>query len=124
MKKRVGKFIYWTPRIASILFICFLALFSLDIFGNGYSFWETVLGLFMHNVPVFILIAVLIIAWKREWVGGVAFILAGIAYIISVLISALKNQFEWYYLAWAVQIAGPAFFIGILFFMNWFRKKK
>ncbi|MCX6786200.1 MAG: hypothetical protein NTZ18_05160 [Candidatus Komeilibacteria bacterium] len=120
MPKKTNKFIYWTPRILSILFILFLAMFSLDIFGNGYSFWETVLGLFMHNIPVFILTGVLIIAWKHEIVGGIAFTLAGLLYIALLL---LRNQFEWYMLSWSMIIAGPAFLIGILFFINWRNKK-
>mgnify|MGYP002070012838 CR=1 FL=1 len=33
-KRKVSRFLYWTPRILSILFILFLAMFSLDIFGN------------------------------------------------------------------------------------------
>ena len=58
-KKRVGKFLYWTPRILSILFLLFLALFSLDVVGQGYGFWGTIGALFMHNIPVFILLIVL-----------------------------------------------------------------
>ena len=122
--RKVGKFVYWAPRILSIIFICFLALMSLDVFDSASSFSEILIGLFMHNIPVFILVAVLIIAWKYEIVGGIAFILGGIGYIISILITALKNQFEWYMLSWVIQIAGIAFLIGILFFVNWFKKKK
>ena len=120
MPKKISKFVYWTPRILSILFILFLSLFSLDIFGNNYSFWETVVGLFMHNIPSLVLLAVLIISWRVEIVGGVAFILAGFLYIALVLI---RPNFEWYRLAWIVQISGPAFLVGILFLVNW-RKKK
>lgn len=124
MAQKVGRFIYWTPRILSILFILFLAMFSLDIFGNNYTWWEVIIGLFMHNIPVFVLIAVLVIAWKYEWVGGVAFILAGSLYVGMILFNSINNGFEWYYLAWAIQIAGPAFLVGALFFVNWFRKGK
>ncbi len=119
--KKVNKFIYWTPRILSIIFILFLSLFSLDVFGNNLSFWQTVGALFIHNIPTIILIIVLLISWKYEIVGGIAFILAGLAYIYLIL---FRNQFEWYYLAWIVQISGPAFLIGILFLVNWFKKKK
>lgn len=118
------KFIFWTPRILSILFIIFLALFSLDIFGNDYTFWETVLGLFMHNIPVFILIIILVISWKHEIVGGIGFILGGLFYIGFILKALLETGFEWYYLVWALQISGIAFFIGILFLIGWFKKKK
>lgn len=123
MEEKVSRFIYWTPRIISILFILFLAMFSLDIFGNNYTFWEVVVGLFMHNIPVFVLIAVLVIAWKHEWVGGVAFILAGLLYVAMLLIASINNGFEWFYLSWSLFIAGPAFLVGALFFVNWFKKK-
>jgi len=121
---KVNKFIFWTPRILSILFILFLSMFSLDIFGNDYTFWETVVGLFMHNIPVFILTILLIISWKHEIVGGIAFILAGFLYIGFILRNALTTGFELYYLAWAAQISGIAFFIGILLLIGWNIKRK
>jgi len=120
-KQKISKLVYWTPRISSIIFILFLAMFSLDIFDMKLGFWGTMLGLFMHNIPVFILLIVLLISWKYEWVGGVVFILAGLLYIILIL---RNPSFEWYMLSWAVQIAGPAFFIGYLFFVNWFKKRR
>ena len=121
---RPNKYLFWTPRIFAILFILFLAIFSLDVFDSASGIGEIVLGLLIHNIPAMILIVVLIISWKYEWVGGIAFILGGIAYIISILITIYKNKFEWYYLAWIIQISGVAFLIGILFFVNWFKKKK
>jgi len=121
MEKKTNKFVYWAPRILSIIFILFLAVFSLDVFDMGLGFWGTMIGLLMHNIPSFILLAVLIISWRYEIVGGIAFILAGIAYIILAL---ARNNFEWYLLSWPMIIAGPAFLIGILFLVNWFGKKK
>jgi len=122
MGKEVGKFIYWTPRILSILFLCFLVLFSFDVISPELSFWQIAVGLFMHNIPVFILAIVLLISWKHEIVGGIAFILAGLLYTALILIKAIGNQFEWYMIFWIFMIAGPAFLIGILFFVNWFKK--
>ena len=123
MAKKISKFLYWTPRMLSILFITFLALMSLDVLSSKLGFWQIMLGLFMHNIPVFILIGILLISWKHEIVGGITFILAGILYFILVLITAIKTGFEWYYLAWVIQISGIAFLIGILFLINWSRKK-
>lgn len=94
-------------------------MFSLDVFEPGLSAGQIALGLFMHNIPVLILLVVLIIAWKYEIVGGIAFNLAGLAYIISTL-----TRVPWYLvISWSLIIAGPAFFIGILFMMNWYKKK-
>jgi len=125
MAKKVGKFVYWAPRILSIIFILFLAMFSLDVFGNGYTFWQTIVGLLMHNIPVFILIAVLIASWKYEIVGGIAFIVAGLFYIGGVLSKIfMSTPHQWFMLSWSLIIAGPAFLIGILFLINWKNKKK
>lgn len=109
------------PRILSIIFIAFLALMSLDVFSMGLGFWETFGGLLMHNIPVFILLAVLWISWKYEIVGGVAFILAGLLYIFFTF----RNADNWgMALAWSVQIAGVAFVIGGFFIANWIKKRK
>jgi len=124
MKKKINKYIYWAPRILSIIFILFLMLFSLDIFEMNLNFWGTLLGLFMHNIPALILLVIVIISWKREIVGGIAFILAGILYIAFILMNIITTGFEWYYLAWALQISGITFFIGILYLINWDKKKK
>jgi TRAP-type C4-dicarboxylate transport system permease small subunit len=118
MVKKINKFVYWTPRILSIIFICFLALFSFDVISPELSFWQIAVGLFMHNIPVFILLAVLLISWKHEIVGGVVFILAGVAYIVSA-----TGRFEGNMWLPSLIIAGPAFLIGILFIVNWLKKR-
>ena len=117
---KINKFIFWIPRILGILFILFLAMFSLDVFEGNYGFWGTVVGLFMHNIPAMILLIVLIISWKHELVGAVTFILAGFLYILILLITG----FEWYMLLGILQISGIAFLVGILFLIGWRQKKK
>jgi len=123
MEKGINKFIYWTSRILSIIFICFLALFSLDVISPELSFWQIVVGLFMHNIPVFVLLIILLISWKYEIVGGIAFILAGILYTALMLMRMLANPFQGYMLVSILIIAGPAFCIGILFIINWLKKR-
>jgi hypothetical protein len=121
MDNKNNKLLYWIPRILSIIFILFLAMFSLDVFEENYGFWETILGLFIHNIPVLILLLVLIISWQHEWVGGLVFILAGVAYLILIL---TNQPFQWYHLFWILNISGPAFLIGILFLLGWRKFKK
>ncbi len=60
--------------MASIVFVLFLALFSLDVFEPGRSAAEILVGLLMHNIPVFVLAALTAIAWKCPLVGGISFI--------------------------------------------------
>ena len=121
MKKKASKFLTWLPRILSIIFIAFLAMFSLDVFEPGRQWWEILLGLFMHNIPVFVLIAVLIIAWKHEIVGAIAFGLAGLLHIVLTINRAgLPWQLAF---SLSLIIAGPAFIIGFLFLHNWCKKR-
>lgn len=118
MAEKVNGFIFWTPRILSILFILFLALFSLDVISPEYSTGEILLGLLMHNIPALALLIVLIISWKYEIVGGVVFILAGLLYVAMTM-----REIPWSTaLIWSMTITGPAFLIGGLFLANWFIK--
>ncbi len=121
MKQRVSAFVYWAPRVLSIMFIAFLALFSLDVITPESSLKEIIVGLIMHNIPVFIMIIVLVIAWKHEIVGAIAFLLAGVIYVVFTTRSGLDWRIA---LSWSMTIAGPAFLIGGLFLVNWLRKRQ
>ena len=121
MKQRVSAFVYWAPRVLSIMFIAFLALFSLDVITPESSLKEIIVGLIMHNIPVFIMIIVLVIAWKHEIVGAIAFLLAGLIYVVFTTGSGLDWRIA---LSWSMTIAGPAFLIGGLFLVNWLRKRQ
>ena len=118
---RRGNFIYWTPRILSILFACFLALFSLDIFDSEVGFKDIAIGLLMHNIPTIVLLLITLVAWKYELVGAVAFALAGLAY--AVLVFGGADELWYTRILWVVNISGPAFLIAGLYYVGWRRKK-
>ena len=120
MPKKINQYLYWTPRVLAILFILFLMMFSLDIFDMDLDFWGTVLGLFMHNIPALILAAILAVSWKYEIVGGIGFIGGGLFYIGMLL---KISELEWGMLIPIALISGPAFLVGILFLVGWFKKK-
>lgn len=121
MERKINRYLYWTPRIISILFVIFLAMFSLDVITPEASFSEIAMGLLMHNIPSLVLLIVLIISWKYEIVGGIVFILAGLLYILF----AFQAGRDWdVVLIWILTIAGPAFLVGILFMINWFKKEQ
>jgi len=97
--------------VLCILFALFLSIFSFDVFDEGYGVGQTILALLIHLIPVYIVLAVLAVAWRWEWTGAVLFTALGIFYIV---------------MAWGrfpiiayVTIAGPAFVLGALFLANW-----
>jgi hypothetical protein len=110
-------FLLWTPRIAGILFVLFISLFALDVFdaANHYSPWETTVALFMHLIPSIVLAIIIVLAWKWEWVGAIAFIGWAIFYVITF------RGFDW--IAYAL-IAGIPVAVGVLFLAGWINRKR
>ena len=123
MKKKINPYVYWVPRIATIVFIMFTMLFSLDVFEDQKSFWDIVVALFIHNIPAIVLTIVLLISWKIEIVGGIFYILTGLVYLIffvlqnHVISASIK-------LVWFASIGLPIMVIGFLFIINWIQKRK
>ncbi len=112
MSRAVRRLLFWTPRIICILFALLVSLFALDVFGQGQPLWRQILGFLIHLVPAYILVIVLIVSRRWEWVGGVIFPALGIIYIYMT-----RGRFPW--LTYLV-MAGPPILLGALFMAGWF----
>lgn len=112
---KLNKFLYWLPRVLGILFSLFMSLFALDVFTEGYTLSQVTIAFFIHLLPVYVLIIALLIAWKREVMGGLIFIFLGTFFIIR-----FSNQDFLSYLI----ISGCLFLIGLLFILSKFFKRK
>ncbi len=116
MKTSSKRILFWTPRIVCLLFAVFLSLFALDVFDEHLGFWKTVAALFIHLIPTWIVLAVLAVTWRWEWVGAVLFNGLALFYLI-----AFGGRFHWS--AYAV-ISGSLCLIGFLFLLNWIYRKE
>ena len=112
MHQSVRKLLFWFPRVLGILIAIFVSLFALDVFGEGYSFLETIAALAMHLIPTGIILVVLAIAWRWEKVGGILFICLG---VLSIMLFWDPSRIPTYLL-----ISGPLFLVGVLFLINGF----
>ncbi|OGK15656.1 hypothetical protein A3H80_02190 [Candidatus Roizmanbacteria bacterium RIFCSPLOWO2_02_FULL_37_19] len=101
-------------RIVTVIYIIFISLFALDIFDAGYDPLELIVGLFMHLIPSFIFIAIAIIAWKKERLGGLLFILAS---LVTVVLFNTYKSFGSFLL-----VSLPLIIIGGLFLSSRMRK--
>ena len=109
-----NKFLYWSPRILSLLFVTFLSLFALDVF-SGYQGLAVLPTLLMHLLmPIALLIAI-IVAWKLELVGAITFFCFAFYYIVLV---GFNRDWSWY-----ATIFGPAIIVGVLFLLSWLKKR-
>ena len=110
MNPTVNKLLFWSPRVLGILIAIFVSLFALDVFGEGYSFRETVVALVMHLIPTFLILIALAIAWRWPWLGGLLFVALGVLYI--TLFWEPSN------LPAYLVITGPMFLAGVLFLLD------
>lgn len=96
----------WTARVLAVLFVLFVSAFALDVFNQK----DWLLGLIIHLVPSYILIAFTIVAWHNKLVGGSLFVIASAIFMVV-------SHFE------AAVIYVPALVIGLLFVLSWYLKR-
>ncbi len=113
--------LFWTPRALSMAFAAFLSLFAFDVFSENLGVWQTILALTMHLIPVFLVILVLLLAWRWEWIGAVLYLIAGLAYVALAASLVLPPATR---LNWIMTIAGPAFVIAVLFMVKWLKRRE
>ncbi|MBN9391430.1 MAG: hypothetical protein J0I20_25590 [Chloroflexi bacterium] len=102
-----GKVWTWENRVLAILASLFPAIFSLDSFSEGRAWPEALLAFVIHNIPTYILLIILAIAWRKEWLGGLLYLVAAIA------------MFIWF--GWgAALVILPVLIVGLLFLAHWF----
>ncbi|MGQ8338445.1 DUF7670 domain-containing protein [Sunxiuqinia sp. A32] len=122
---KIIKFYHWAPRILCLLAIAFVSLFALDAFQPELSIWKQIQAFLMHLIPSFILLAILLVAWKWELVGGVVFIVIGLAFTPMVYTHNFNmNNSLWMSLLIIAMITFPFVLVGALFLLSYFKKKK
>ncbi|MGE5348118.1 MAG: hypothetical protein ACM3NP_02460 [Actinomycetota bacterium] len=119
------KLLHRTPRILFILAIAFISLFAFDAFSPGWTFLQNLGSLMLHLVPTFILIALLVVAWKWELAGGILITLVGLV-VTPFLYNMNYQRTSSANSAFVVilMITLPFIIIGILFIISHFIKRK
>lgn len=119
------KVFHWLPRIICIIAILFISMFAADAFGPEETIWQQLVGFFIHLIPSFILIALLIVAWEWEYIGGIIFTVIGLGLSPFVfMLNYNRNHSVGMSLGIILMITFPFFVVGILFIKSHFMKKK
>jgi hypothetical protein len=99
----------WSPRILGIAVGLYLGLFALDAFQSGKPVARALTDFAIHLVPSAVVLAIVALSWRREWIGGIAFVLLAAAYALAVRLR----------LDWVLAISGPLLTVGLLFLWSW-----
>lgn len=111
--QRLNGLLLWAARVLGIGMALFLSIFALDAFGEG-GILRNVAAFLIHLVPSFLVLAVVIFAWRREAVGAVGFTALALIYIVMTW-----GRFP---LSVYLLIAGPLALTGLLFLASWYQK--
>jgi hypothetical protein len=103
--------LFWAPRVFCLLYAVFFSLFALDAFDEAHGFWKTVLAIFIHLVPTWIVLGILALSWRWEWTSALLSGCVGVWYVIST-----SGRMHW---SAYVLISGPLFLVGSLFLIDW-----
>lgn len=106
--------LHLAPRTLSLAFIAFLSIFALDVFEGSFEMMMLV-GFLIHLLPSFVLLALTLVAWRYPLVGVLAFIGFALGYVFLV---GPNRPWSWY-----AVISLPSFVVGILYFVDWWRKR-
>ncbi len=112
MTKSARGVLFWAPRILTILFALFLSIFAFDVFAETKGFLETLTALVLHLVPTFLVVVLLVFAWRWELIGVIAFAGLAVAYVVVIW----GRGFPW---VTYVMISGVLLLISVLFFLSW-----
>ena len=117
--KNMQTIFYWLPRIICILAILFISMFAADAFEPGLTIWQQLGAFFMHLIPSFILLGILILAWYKEFLGGIIFIIIGLVLTPFIFNHNYKmNESVWMSLGIILTITFPFILVGILFIVS------
>ena len=117
--------IHWSPRILGIGAILFVSMFSLDAFEPGLPLSRQLLNFTIHLIPSYVLLALLVIGWKKPFVGGILFAIAGV--VLSPLVYMLnynRTHSIWISLTIILMITVPFIVVGILFLISHFQNRR
>lgn len=96
----------WSPRTLAILCALGLAVFSLDVFTERVGFVRALGAFFLHSTPSLLLVLIVAVAWRREWVGAAVFI--GFAALYTV-----------FAVNWSLFVAAPLCVVSLLYYLSW-----
>src|SRR6185369_16626144 len=100
----------WAPRILALLVAAFLGLFALDAFQDGNTLGQAAAALGIHLLPSFVLVAVVVLAWRRPMVGAWLFAAAALGYAFATG----RGHPDW-----IAVVSGPLLLTAVLYLVSW-----
>jgi hypothetical protein len=112
VSRNIELLLRWMPRALGIVVCGYIALFATDSFSNELPLAQRLRDFGIHLIPALVLVAVVVLSWRREWIGGSVFAAAALAYAYFAHLRP----------SWVLVISGPLVVGAILYFAGWFAR--
>jgi hypothetical protein len=76
--------VLWIPRLLAMILAMLLAMFAMDVFLEGNSFWQTSEDFVTHLIPAFSVVVILVIGWRRDGLASIGFLVLAVAYFVAL----------------------------------------
>jgi hypothetical protein len=106
MRSTGDTLLLWAPRWLGIAVCLFLSLFALDAVGAR--------EFLFHLGPMALLLAIVLVSFKRPWLGGAVFTVLALVYGYSA-----RHRLDW-----VLTVSGPLLAVGVLFLWSWSRQRR
>ena len=103
MTRATARLLLWMPRVLGTAVALFLALFALDAVDDG------VFAVLIHLLPPTIVLLLVAVSWRREWIGAGAFVLLAVIYAATIAPQAGAM----------LLISGPLLLVALSFLLSW-----
>lgn len=107
--------LFYTPRILSVTLLIILSFLAIQAFDGVDDSTSEGSPFVIYLFPVFILLVVTAISWKRARLGGTLFIIGGLFYGFGVNELSASSL---------TMVAAPLILLGVLFHISQFYYEK
>lgn len=90
---RKHRLLFWLPRILSLFFVALIFLMTIQSFLENSIVERQIETFVLDLIPSFFLMGAVLLAWKQERMGGIAFCLLGIIAFFSVNLASHRIVF-------------------------------
>lgn len=110
MTDRTRHILYWSPRLLSLIVVGIAAKHVADWISPNKGIGDNLLSVLVHLIPAVLVLGVVALSWRREWIAGAFFVLLGLLRAAKdVLVGSVSHLW----------LAAFGVFLGLLFILNW-----
>jgi hypothetical protein len=110
MPKQARQILYWSPRVLSLAVVWLAAKNFADWISPDKGFGDNVLSVLVHLIPAALVLGVVALSWRREWIAGTFFVLLGLLRAAKDVVVGSTSH---------LWLAAFGVFLGLLFVLSW-----